>query len=282
MAGTFLYGTFVWTVVAIIYGVLAHWGSDEQRILLGVHDGAWTAGFWIGCLVVLVMGVVRLRRCGAPSAAIPLALIIFVAPGLLYMAGIASLQTFLLSHHPAVLGAKEMFGPLMVVFYFLGTVYFWWTARREGRGSFLTFLLPPLVLTALMLGATSVQVLASDEFRYHRVLHFTLQTSDLDGETGTFSGVLEVKRGGEYYFSAPFHGLTTSEEEELAELSWPEGRPENPVQPGTYPILIEIPITHLGDDLMYEEVYLYLQVKVPSNGARRTVRSFHIYPGHMR
>ena len=174
----------------------------------------WWAAFAFGFLAMLVRGARRKKSLGS-------ALLAYLLP----VGIIAGVGGLCLSIYPDAGFRDEMAGylPVVLVFYVFGLL---WLRAREGTAhSFARAVLPPILGGLMTLGFVAVPVFASNAFRYRDAFGLqAVRTAKPEGFVVT-DAVLEIRKPGNYKFTAPQFaiysiGLEFAPEKADGEIIW--------------------------------------------------------------
>lgn len=142
-----------------------------------------------------------------------------------------------------------LFLPVTWVFYLFGLLWTIFTRNgsAETSGS-LRLLVPAMVGGLAIFGSVSIPAFVSDAFRYRNAFVFTLDKRTVDSEFMTAEGAMEIRKPGDYLFSAPRYLFEEISEDDAGyprtkdgEITWGAGGKPNAGSIGTFPLKIVWP-----------------------------------------
>jgi hypothetical protein len=231
-------GLIVW-VLALVALVGLAWpvakpeGVSNAIIWAVSH---WWVAFGIGALALIIRGLISRRAVAQPLFA-------YLLPAALVTALVGICQLIF----PDLGFREELFGflPLVLAFYLIGLVWASLLAKGSGQGTFIRSVLPAILGGTLIVGLVAVPVFGSNAFIYHKA--FDLRISDRSLKEGAIvaEGVLEIKKPGDYVFSAPRYSYNMPPDEntdlstiEYGRITWgAAGEPKAGIG-GSYPMSI--------------------------------------------
>lgn len=238
--------------------------SASSAIVWTISKG-W-AGFLFGLFVLVVYGLVK--RLPVATAAFAYAL-----PGAI----LALISGVCLLVYPDSLLREELltYLPVVFVFYVLGLV--WIRMRGEARDSpvMARAVIPALLGGMVILGLVAVPVFASDAFRYRDAFVLTLKESTAKDGVLSVEGTIEVRKPGNYSYSAPRYAwanISESESDpdiEFGEFQWGEAGAPQPGVLGVFPVRISwkkgIAVSQNLEQTFYDD-YISIEVRNADEG----------------
>jgi hypothetical protein len=210
-------GWFVGLIITLGIGwIKFHPDSAYSAAIWAISHG-W-AGFLFGLVTLVAYGIIKRLPLGPAAFA-------FVLP----VAMLALLSGVCLLIYPDSFLREELFTylPMVFVFYVFGLL--WIKFRKEEAESIpMSRTLVPAVVGGLMiLGFVAVPVFASNAFRYRDAFNLTVSKTSLRDGAIYVEGKIEIRKAGNYRFSAPRYIWPTPDnpdmtepELELGEINW--------------------------------------------------------------
>ncbi len=211
-----------------------HQGGFAATVIWTFSHG-WIA-FLIGLVALIGYGI-------ATGKSVACAALGYVLPACV----LALLAGVCLMIYPASMLREVLFTflPLVFLFYVFGLLWLRMGESKNNSPSFTRATLPALLGGLVVLCNVAVPVFASDAFRYRDV--FQLSVTKIGTQDGAFrfEGSLEIRKPGNYRFSAPRYvwGGAPSEdasepETELGEFTWGAAGAPGPEATGVFPLQI--------------------------------------------
>ena len=211
-----------------------HPDSAYTAAIWAINHG-W-AGFLCGLVTLVAYGILKRLPIGPAAFA-------YVLP----VALLALLSGVCLLIYPDALLREELltYLPMVFVFYVFGLL--WIKLRKEETDSapISRTLVPAVIGGLVILGFVAVPVFASNAFRYRDALNLTVSKSSLRDGAIYVEGNVEIRKAGNYRFSAPRYVWPTPEnptmtepELELGEMNWGGTGVPQAGALGTFPLQI--------------------------------------------
>lgn len=231
-------GIVTWILVTAFFG----WKSGENALFFAFSDGfgaAWQTAFLWSLAAVAVASAIYCVRAKASLLAVAANTMIYASPYALFLLGVWTLDG-LYDQHPSTVETTRIFGPLLIFFYVLGTLYMRWRAPKGRDESFPFFMLSTVTPVLLILGMAAFKLLTSNDYIYRNAFDMMVDSVKWEGDQVEVLGTLSLNKPGNYAFSA----INNDEMEmDVAEFPKPlviewKGASGQPSQVGTHPFRI--------------------------------------------
>ncbi|MEI8386614.1 MAG: hypothetical protein WCG76_03350 [Verrucomicrobiota bacterium] len=230
----FLTGVLGWIIGSIALFAAACFQPKHESFIepLMWSVSHWWAGFGLGFLAILVRGARVKESLGS-------ALLAYLLP----VGVISGVGGLCLAIYPDAGFRDEMLGylPVVLVFYVFGGV---WLQVREGSAySFGRAVLPPLIGGLIILAFVAAPAFASNAFRYRDAFGLELvRTTNPEGFVVT-EAVLEIRKPGNYKFTAPLFSMymispECNPEKTEGEITWGTAGAPKEGATGKFPLQI--------------------------------------------
>lgn len=248
-----------------VLGVLVFaWAQKHQggfaATVIWTFSHGWIA-YLVGLVVMIGYGI-------ATGKSLARAVLGYVLPAcvLVLLAGICLLI------YPDSMLREELFTflPLVFLFYVFGLLWLRMGESGNASPSFTRATLPALLGGLVVLCFVAVPVFASDAFRYRDAFQLKMTKAGAQDGAFRFEGSLEIRKPGNYRFSAPRYvwGVTPNEEAtepetELGEFIWGTAGAPGPDATGVFPLRIvwrkSMPQSSVADGMPIEDS-IYIDV----------------------
>ena len=244
-------------------------GSASSAAVWTLSHG-WIA-FLIGLSVMIAYGAMKKYQIGA-------AMVAYLVPALVLA---LSSGICLLIFPDRLLGEELMiYLPVVFLFYVLGLLWLWLGRDPAKRDLSMRAMIPSVVGGLIILGFVAVPVFASDAFRYRDAFGLKLTNSSSENGVLKVEGEIDIRKAGNYRFSAPRYAWDGMMEEsasgepqvEMGEITW--GKTGEPVAGsiGRFPMQIvwrgKNGVVVTNSDLPPDEDYINIEVRSSDEGDR--------------
>ncbi|MEX1114837.1 MAG: hypothetical protein WEB53_06280 [Akkermansiaceae bacterium] len=238
----------------------------------------WWAAFALGAVLLIARGLISRLAIGS-------AMLAYLLPAtiLLAVAGICQLV------YPDRGFREDLFSylPLVLIFYIIGLIWSSLSKDETDQAGFIRAVLPAALGGLIILGFVAVPVFSSNAFIYHEA--FDLKVTDRKLQNGSIAAnaVLEIRKPGNYNFTAPRYIYSAFEEMgatdstiEYGQITWGTAGEPKPNATGSYPFQVRwlknVPTTEkeLADRLEYEDP-ITMEVRDPSKETEQPI--YNIY-----
>lgn len=234
----------------------------------------WWIAFAFGAVLLIVRGLIS-------RLSIATALMAYLLPAASLMAVVG----ICLAIYPDRGFRSDLFGfmPLVLIFYILGFLWMTFAPKESQKTTFLRAVLPAVIGGAIILGLVAVPVFRSDNFVYRNAFGLVVTKNTISNGAMTADAVLEIRKPGNYDFTAPrfspFNGEETLDMDasiELGKITWGAGGTPKEGTSGTYPLQIRweknIPVVKPQEpNPMFYEDMVYLEVRDPSDASKELI-----------
>jgi hypothetical protein len=265
----FAAGVLGWLIGAVVLFGLA-WPMARPESLssamIWMISHCWVA-FLFGLLVLVGVGL----KSGLPVGRAAFAYLLPVAV-LAVIGGICLLI------YPDNLLREELFTYLPVVLLFYGLGLLWMKFGKEEASetpSTARAVIPAVVGGLVILGSVAVPVFGSDSFRYRDTFEFAMANSALQSGAIQVDGTIEIRKPGNFKFSAPRYvwnetpdGSGAEPRIELGKITWGAAGEPKSGSTGVFPLKIAWSkgATSLTSEYAAYEDYIVIEVRNPDEG----------------
>jgi len=231
-------GLVGWVIGSFVLVAAGWWWAHSETFAIAAMWAIshWWVAFAFGAILLLADSLVsRLKSATALLAyLLPVALLVLIA-------GIC------IAIYPDPGFRSDLFGymALVLVFYVLGFLWMMLGRGSAGNTAFLRLVLPAMIGGVIVLGLVAVPVFTSNFFIYRNAFGLSISKATVANGVMVADAVLEIRKPGNYGFSAPrfMYGgnfeMTDSEPAlEYGKITWGTAGPPKEGVPGTYPLQI--------------------------------------------
>lgn len=233
--GVGIVGWFLGVLAILIFSLVQQRDSGGAGAVIWTLSHGWIA-FCFGLLVMVAYSAATRRSVAG-------AVLGYVLPAaaLCLVAGIC------LAVYPDAILREEFLTYLPLVFLFYVFGYFWMKMgeRSASGSSYSRAILPAAVGGLVVLGSVAAPVFASDAFIYRDAFLINISKTGMRDGVIRFEGSLEIRKPGNYHFSAPRYVWDetagpggTEPEVELGEFIWGTAGAPKADSTGVYPLQI--------------------------------------------